>query len=313
MSKPPYMYQDVNIMTSYAGNNQKIQASDTFLAGFFRRHLLQRAMSVFKATMPETWAQNYVDYCLYASGYYAVLNTNKFGVIPQWCTLGGYNVMYQPVTAYVSNPLFKQMTYELSIGRNCEIVKLMPDYGSIMDVVNLYANLMALAVESVQINFFNSHLAYVFAADNKNVAQSFKKMYKDIGSGEPAVFADKQLFGTDGNPKWQPFDADLKSSYIATDLLADLRSIQNMYDTDMGIPNNTSSNKKERQIQAEVDANNIETYTKMDMILDNLKKDCAKVRNMFGIDLDYNWRFPPNGGELNAGRETVNNGAVQLG
>lgn len=311
MSKPPYMYDQITLFASLT-DNPNIKASDTNLTKFFRRHLLQRAMSVFKASYPETWAENYVDYCLFESGYYAVLNTDRFGVIPQWCTLGGYNVMYQPTTAIVSNPLFKGMTRELTIGRNCEIVKLQPDYGGVMDTVGVYANMMSLAVESININLFNSHLAYVFASSNKNAANTYKAMYDQVAKGEPAVFVDKEFFKNNGDPAWQAFDQNLKSNYIATDLLGDLRSIENLFDTAMGIPNNTSTNKKERQIKDEVNANNIETYTRMDMILDNLKKCCKKVNRMFGINIDYEWRYKPDieGSGTIEQSGSINNGAI---
>ena len=69
---------------------------DTNLAWYFRRYLLQKAIAVFKWEMPKTWAQNYFLYVLYCWGYIAIVNTDKFGVIPQGCSLAGYDVFYQP-------------------------------------------------------------------------------------------------------------------------------------------------------------------------------------------------------------------------
>ena len=58
---------------------------DSLLTAFFRKYLLQKAMSVFKWKLPETWSEDYFLYTLYGWGYLAVVNTNKFGVIPQQC------------------------------------------------------------------------------------------------------------------------------------------------------------------------------------------------------------------------------------
>ena len=66
---------------------------------------------------------------------------------------------------------------------------MQPDYGSCWDIVSYYADLLALATESLAVNITNSKLAYVFACQDKTVAESFKKMFDQINEGNPAVFA----------------------------------------------------------------------------------------------------------------------------
>lgn len=310
MNKPPYCYDEINLISS-GMYQQNIMCKDTMIYHYFRRKLFQRAQSVFKSTMPEHWAENYANACLWGIGYYAVINTNKFGVIPQWCTIGGYTVMYQPSYAIITNPAFNR-TYNLTIDKQCVLIRLQPDYGGIMDTVNFHANMLALAAESVHVNLFNCHLAFMFASDDKADASTLKAAFDSVARGEPAVFVAKnKLYDSAGQKKWEKFDNDIGRTYISDKLLADMRTIINMFDTELGIPNNATP-KKERQIEKEIDANNIETYTKMDMFLQSLKKECEKARNMFGIELDYNWRFPPitEGGEKSGTTDSVNTGNV---
>ena len=85
-----------------------VHVKNTGLARFFKRYLLQEAFSVFKWTLPETWAQNYFLYVLYVIGYIGIIDTDKFGVIPQHGGLGGYDVQYQPRYMLISNPLLRQ-------------------------------------------------------------------------------------------------------------------------------------------------------------------------------------------------------------
>lgn len=309
---PPYCSVYQNLVDSWGSNQDGIKCQDAKIYQYFARYLLQRAMSVFKPTAPEHWEESYFMYVLFVWGYFAVLNTDRYGVIPQQCTLGGWNVQYMPSFAVISNPLFRD-TYELTIGEGCSIIRLQPDFGGISDIVAYYANMLALAAESVHINFFNSHLAYVFAAQDKAVAQSYRAMYDSIGQGKPYVIIDKNLFDDDGNPTWQKFDNDIKSTYIATDLLQDMRTIITMFDEELGIPSNNNP-KKERMIVDEVNSNNVATYTRMDMCLDQLKKSCKEAQRLFGIELDFNWRYKPDtGGDKVAGSTSDNTGPVQMG
>lgn len=286
-SGPPVFYDYANAAISLV--SPSTMHTNSSLKWYFTRYLLQKAMAVFKWKMPETWAQNYILYTLYCWGYFAVVNTNKFGVIGQACSLSGYDVFYQPTTATIANPLLKGIT-QPKIDVQCTLVRLQPDYGSIMDKINFYADILALSAETVGTNLFNSKLAYVFASQNKAAAETFKKMYDKIASGEPAVFMDKGLFNDDGSPNWLMFNQDLKNSYIVSEIMDDMRKWECKFCSDLGIPNNDNE-KKERLITAEVESNDVEVKLWADLALEELKKSCEKTRKMFGIELDVDWRF----------------------
>ena len=288
---PPAFYDFANAFTSY---NQPgtVHTQNTVLVGYFRRYLLQKAMSVFKWKLPDTWQRNYFLFVLYCWGYIAILETDRFGVIPQQCGLRGYNVFYQPTHVIVTNPLLKGIR-EPRIGEECVLMKLQPDYGGIMDLVNFYAEELALCSEAVSVNLLNSKLSYVFTAQNKSTAESFKMIFDKIASGQPAVVQDKNLLGDDGKPAWQAFNQDLKTTYIAGDVLSDMRKIEAMFCTDIGLPN-ANTDKRERLISNEVNANNVETFSRADMWLEELKRSCEEARDMFGIELDVDWRVDPN-------------------
>ncbi len=266
-----------------------VHCRNTTLSLYFQRYLLQKAMSVFKWEMPSEWSKNYTLYTLYCWGFFAVVNTDKYGVIPQACGLRGYDVFYQPTNAIITNPLLSG-TLEPRIGLQCELVRLQPDYGGIMDIVSYYADMLALCAESVGMNLVNSKLAYVFAAENKAMAETFKKLYDQIAAGNVSAVIDKQLFREDGKPNWQMFNQNVGQNYVADEVLSDMRKIESMFCTEVGIPN-ANTDKKERLITDEVNANNIETRSKCDLWLEELKESCAKVRDMFGIKLDVNWRY----------------------
>lgn len=283
----PYLYEYRN---NYNGSMDPstVHVNNTGLNRYFQKYLLEKAISVFSWKLPETWAKNYFLYVLYCWGFAAVVDTNKYGPIVQACSLRGQNIYFQPTHAIISNPLLRGIL-EPQIGVQCELIKLQPNYSGIFDIVSYYANLMALVTEALGVNLLNTKLSYVFGAENKAQAESFKKLFDDIASGKPAVVIDNKLFDSDGKPRWFTFSQNLKESYLGDELLLALRKIETMFDNDIGIPN-ANTDKKERLITDEVNANNFETMSKCELWLDNLKEDIAKVNKMFGLDISVDWR-----------------------
>ena len=285
----PASYDDINLYNSKFSPSS-VHCRDAKLQNYFRKYLLQKAFSVFKWNLPETWDPDYFLYTLYSVGYIAVLDTENFGVIPQFATVGGYNVFYHPTYILVSNPLLPAT--QRTIDKDCTIIKLQPDYTSIMDIINYYADMLALCSQSVAINLLNTHTATIFPASSKAMAESYKKMFDKVASGEPAVVIDKNLFSDTGEAAWQPFTQNIKNTYIANDILADMRKIENQFDTEIGIPN-ANTDKRERLITDEVNSNNTETGLRAEMWLEELKRGVEKTNNMFGLNISVNWRVNP--------------------
>lgn len=286
----PYMYDYVNVANAERSPST-VHSQNTGLVFYYRRYLLQKAMSVFKWTLPFNWSRDYFLYILYCWGNIAIINTDKYGVIPQGGTLTGYNLYYEPTHIQITNPLIKHDLMP-QIGVDCTLLKLQPDYGGIIDLVNDYAELMAIASETASINLFNSKLSYIFAANNKTGAESLKKLYDQIQSGNPAAVVDKNLLNADGTPAWMMFSQNVGQNYIVDKILSDLRKIESMFDTHIGIPN-ANTDKRERLVTDEVNANNVETYSKCALWLEELQDGCRRANDMFGIDMSVDWRVLP--------------------
>ena len=295
----PASYDEINLYNSEFSPST-VHVKNASLTRYFRKYLLQKAISVFKWNLPDEWDEDYFKYCVYGMGYISVLNTRSFGVICQGGTLGGYNLYYRPSYIIVTNPLLRSsITAKIDI--DCAIIKLQPDYSSIMDIVGYYADLLALAAESTGINLVNVKSGTVFGAENERQAQAFKKAYDKLTDGDPAVVIGKDMLSDDGNPTWFPFTQHLKESYVVSDLLSDIRKIEAMFDTDIGIPN-ANTDKRERLVTDEVNANNVETATRCELWLDSLRKGVKKANDMFDLSISVDWRVKP---------ETVNNTQVK--
>ena len=286
----PANYEVINLYNS-SFSPSTIHVRNTGLQRYFRKYLLQKAISVFKWTLPEEWDEDYFKYTLYGLGYIAVLNTRTFGVICQGGALGGYNLYYRPSYIMVTNPLLKE-TITADIDRDCAIIKLQPDYSSIMDMVGYYADKMALASEALDMNLVNVKTATIFGATNKTQAESFKKMFDKLSDGDPAVFIDRQLLDDNGQPNWFPFVQNMTQQYISDKILSDMRKIEAEFDTEIGIPN-ANTDKAERLITDEVNANNVETATRCELWLESIKKGVDKANSMYNLSISVDWRVNP--------------------
>ena len=286
----PAGYGEINLYNANFSPST-VHVKNVNLQRYFRKYLLQKAISVFKWKLPEEWDHDYFLYTLYGLGYIAVLETRSYGVICQGGSLGGYNLYYRPSYIMITNPLI-QGTITANIGTDCAIIKLQPDFSSIMDIVGYYADQMALASEAVGVNLVNVKSGVVFGASNKAQAESFKKMYDSLNNGDPAVFIDKNLFNDAGEPNWYPFVQNMNQQYVTDKLLSDMRKIESMYDTEIGIPN-ANTDKAERLITSEVNANNVETSSRCNLWLDSLRKGIDKANSMYNLDISVDWRVNP--------------------
>lgn len=301
----PVDYTYINAVNGQK-NPSTIHTQNIALTKFFERYLIDDFLGQWEVNLPETWAYNYTMYSLVYFGFIAVINTDKFGVIPQHCNLYGYDVMYQPTTAQIINPLIPN-AIDARIHRDTELIKLFPDFGGIYDLIQFYAEKMALLSEGLDVNIINSKLSYIIGVDSKSSAETFKKTIDKITSGEPCVVTGKELFSEDGTPLWTTFAQNLTQNYIASKQLEDLKKLKLMFDTDVGIPN-ANTEKKERLTDDEVNSNNVETQTKIELIADSLEESAKRVNKMFGTNISFKLKFKESrGGVTNVERKPIVN------
>ena len=302
MSLGPYSYQQINLLSgSY--DPSTVHCNNASLTFFFKRYLLEKTYSVFKWNLPKWWNKDYFRFVLYMSGYIAVVNTDKFGVIPQIAGLRGYNVFYAPTHAIITNPLISGIL-EPVIDEQCVVIKLTDDYMGIGDMISYYADLMSLCGEAAGMNVVNSKLAFMIGAKNKAMAESMKKMYDQVQAGNPLVVYDAKYSPEDNKDMIEFYSQNLKENFIAPDILLTLKKIENEFASKIGLAN-VNSEKKERLTNDEVNANRDETYSIAELWLESLKDGCEKVNNMFGLNMSVDWRFNHDGTSDNVDSRSV--------
>lgn len=303
----PYSYEMINLFNS-SYSPSTLHTKNTQMFTFFRKYLLEKVMSVFEFELPEMWDKNYFLYSLFLNGYLAIVNTDKFGVICQHCGLRGYNIYYNPTHAIIVNPLLTGIL-EPKIGTQCSLIRLQPNYSGVSDIVNYYADNMAMTAETCEMNIMNSKLSFLFAVRGKSQAESMKKILDQVMRGELGVFYDEKLQMGNDNIPLDFFNNDLKKNFIAPELQDTLRRWEEMFCNEVGIPN-IRSDKKERMIVDEVNSNNIECFTKAELWLETLKEGVEQTNKMFNLDLSVKLRHDEGGG--NNARGTLLAGSASM-
>lgn len=289
----PIYYDYQNVIDSVISPSC-IHVHDNALARYLKRYLLFKVFAVFKFKIPKSWNLNFFRYTTFLLGHGCVVSTDKFGDIFQNCGLYGYNVNYQPTHAIISNPLLTGILRP-QIGVQTEIIKINDDYGGIYDIINYYGDMMCLAAETAAQSLLNSKVAFVYGAANKAMAEAIKKGYDKFASGEPLIVFGKELYDEQGNLNLQMFMQNVRENYIASEIFADMRKIEDEFLTKVGIPN-ANTDKKERLIVDEVNSNNVETECLSDIWLENLQESFERVNNMFGLELSVEKRYKPQRG-----------------
>lgn len=305
----PYMYEQLNLYNS-AFNPSGIHSHNTALTRYYQRYLFKKITGLFEFEIPENWPINYFKACIFGLGYVAIINTDRWGIIPQNCTLSGFDVYYQPKRVVFANPLIKNSGSPVELWKAAGLIKLQPDYSSVMDIVSTYADLLSLCMETAGTNLINSKLSYIFASGSKTAAESFKKLYDQVAGGEPASFIDKDLLTEDGAPNWFTFAQNLGQNYITDRILNDMKTIEAQFDTLVGIPN-ANTQKRERLITDEVNANNVDTDILSDLWLETMKADIERVNDLFGLDISVSKKYERSGD--NERRDPESRGLISVG
>lgn len=284
----PYEYDKINLaMSTYSPN--AIHNCDNEAFYFWQRALFQRIQSVYKIEdIPDSWrgpVEDFLDYLLISFGYCIVAKDDKYGPYFSAAALSGFNLYYQPTKAVLNNPDSKLTGKSLKIGTDCELLKLTPDYRGLLDIIDYYAEKLALLDTSVNTNLINSKLPFYLFADSKAAAQSIKAMIDQANEGKPAIVANDaiKVQKPDSKDLIQQLKLFSANEYITDKLLEDHSRLLRNFDSEVGIP--TPSEKKERMVQSEVESRQIDSTARCRVWYDTLKSSCDIINKHFGLSL----------------------------
>lgn len=261
-------------------NPNEVDGVGNFSFWYYRRKLYEMVFSRFVFdNFPEQWDLDYFRDVLFQEGHISVCAT-PVGVLALRAGYYGINVYEKPTHMNISNPVLG--SFNRRIGVNCEPVYfeyMNKGYTSMEQMIRRYAVLLAQLDGSLNVSLMNSRVAMAFTSTDKNVIKTMQKMYDDVTKGKPAVFA---LLDGDNDVKSQPYFNNVKQTYIGNDLLITKQTLINEFCTEIGL-NNANTQKRERLVSDEVNANNEQTYTLIEMWIDNMNECFKRCQKLFPV------------------------------
>lgn len=248
---------------------------------YHSRKLLRQLFGRFEFSLPEDWPLDYFMSNLFIGGEICITDTAA-GVIPLRCGHSGINMYNEPTECVIANPVLGEM--RRSIGDECALVRINPDFSGVMDIINRYAALLAMCDSSLAVTLMNAKVAFIGMSSSKAQANTMKKMFDKISMGEPAVFVNG-----DAVNKENFFFNNVKQNFVGEEIQRVKRMIQNDFLTEIGL-NNANLDKRERLIQSEVDANNEEIQNNVQLWLDNIRDGFRVANNLYSLDLSVKLR-----------------------
>lgn len=266
-------------------DNSGLSVTNTWMANFYRIYFYNKIYSILQINdLPDSIDERFFKNRILTRGFLGIFETDKYGLIASDVALTDLDIYYNPTKMDAVNPKFTEI-YRRTIDVDGCLIKLSPNFETVLPIVYYYADLMAVAVQGIDSNVLNSKLAYVFACGNQTEANSFKKMFDEIANGYPAVFEDKKLFDDDGNLKVQMFNNNINNTFIADKLMKLKTDIENEFNAFIGL-NTVNTEKKERLITSEVELSNNNNKLLIELWQNTLNDGLKKVNAMFGTNIN---------------------------
>lgn len=301
----PLNYDQINNIEGHIQPSM-LKYCNSVTYAYWQRSLFQRAISTidFKG-LPEHWEASVRDFfywCIFAYGYVGVFDSEEFGLSFQPGALYGFDFYYQPTEFIVANP---KLNKRFKIHEQAEIIKLTPDYRGIWDIICYYSMLLSALDSGINSSIVNNKFAFLMGAKNKAAAESLKKIFDKVASGEPAVVFDNNLLPLDPQSKEEPWSfldrPNLKQSYLTTDQLMDRQTLLSAFDAEIGITS-LPYNKKERLVTAEAQSREQDSTARLMVWKNTLDSSLKLVNNMFNINITAELNYKE-GGSLNGTSE----------
>lgn len=288
MNFNPVAYDDLK-REFFAERPKDVDAVGNASAFYYQHWILKKVFAIFEIeNFPDNWDYDYVMTALFLDGLFCITDTEA-GVVPLKCGVTGINIFNHPTEAIIANPVLGNLRrriypeWKSLEGENakelCALVKLQYNYRGIRDLILRYAALLSMCDSAIAVNLMNSKVAFIGLAGSKAQANSMKKMYDMISAGNPAVFVRGDVINQDTF-----FFNHVKENFAANDIQTLKRSIINELLTEIGL-NNANTDKRERLVTDEVNANDAEIKANVQHWLYNINEGFKAANDLYGLNL----------------------------
>lgn len=288
--------QTINLLESIKVPNTYWKNKTIEYRYWFRSLLQKIDSSIIFDGLPDGWSNDYFMLCLWARGFVSVFKADnelfsKLGtefiagnrIVFSACTLSGYDFYYQPTKVEIYNPIY---TKSLDIGKDCELIKLTPDFNGVFDIIDYYATKLAEISKGINIGLINAKMPVILTANSEAQSATLKKVYDKMQAGESLIIFKDIVDNGEIIPRKSAFEEwtqDFSKTYIVHQLLEDMQLILNSFYGEIGLP--VAIEKKERLVTSEADFASAQSQARISCWLNTLRESLAIVNKKFNLDI----------------------------
>lgn len=261
----------------------------TYTDYFYRLMLLSR--SIFKwENLPNGISDKWIEKYLFAEGSCIFFDDKEKGfMIAKHTPDGILNPYDEPITLRPYGTNYNGKSYEnaevnpdakekaVLIRNNDEMIPTSP-------TIQLFALRLAEISRTIDININAQKTPVIILCDERQ-RLTLQNVYKKWNGFEPVIYGEKNL-NLDG-VKVLKTDAPI----VFDKLQYQKHSIWNECMTFLGI-NNANQDKRERLVDDEVQANNQQVYTSVQIMLKSREEACKLINKFFGTNISVSIRQP---------------------
>lgn len=243
--------------------------------------LTELSISMFEwRNLPDTIDPRFLELTLFANGYAVFFNDEDLGYLALQCAISGPLDVYRiPINrrAYAVNGYNRELSNKDSV----IIYNNMLHKNSMLDV-RMFARDLYNLDRAITVNA-NAQKTPILIKCTENERLTLENLYMQFDGNKPVIYGDKQL-----NPNSLTV-LKTDAPYVADKLYTLKTQKWNEALTYLGI-SNVNITKRERLITDEVTRNQGGTIASRYSRLESRREACKKINEMFGLDIQCDYR-----------------------
>lgn len=256
----------------------------TYTDYFYRLMLIARSLFKWEGLpngIDEKWIEKYLFYegtCVFYK------DPNLGFMVTKWSTEGTLNAYDEPTTIrpYATNTMELNNGELLDNNENCIIIRNNDDMIPTFPTIQLYSADLTNIKRTIDTNISVQKTPTVVTCTDKQKL-TFKQAIKQRDENEPVIYGDKNIDMNSINV------LNTSAPIVFDKLQIQKNNIWNECMTFLGI-NNANTDKRERLVDDEVQANNQLIKANEDVMLKSREKACELINKMFGLNISVKRR-----------------------
>lgn len=272
---------------AYGIKPNEVNAQNTLRTDFCKSFLWRLFLGSVKLDLPLKWSIDYFRAVLFWGGGIAITELDG-AIVPFSYSVLTHNKWHYPITVAATGELADEIG-EREVGVDCELIYMeSADYPNapysigIESYIEIYAQKLANCDGAIDVNLLVSRTPYIFGCEDDKQVQDMKGLVNRIMSGAPAIYY-KLARKASKAPQQKDLPllkTPVKENFVALDTQIAKRTIINEFLTGIGI-NNANTDKKERLITSEVEANDGEIMAAVSLWQDNINRGIDRAKALF--------------------------------